>query len=148
VNRAPIRHQRGAIAVEFAGGALLLCIGLFGAVEVARLFWTLNAAADATRVGARLAAVCTPDDAAIKQRMQQRLPALADSDITVEYLNPGSVSGNCNVNNCRLVRVSLQAHHRLLVPVPAAMSDIALPSFKTTVPREVMNSSNQSPACS
>ena len=142
------RHQRGTMAVEFGLGALLLCMALFGAVEVGRLLWTWNAAAEATRLGARLAAVCNQDDAAIKQRMRERLPALTDAYITLEYLNPGGV-GACTAASCRLVRVSLQGYqHALLVPLPASLAAIPIPPFTTTVPREVMLSANQSPACS
>lgn len=145
MKRVPVRRQRGVFAVEFAAGALVLCIAMLGTAEVGRLLWTANAAADATRVGARLAAVCSPDDAAtVRERMQARLPALADNNISVEYLNPGSVAGSCNVNNCRLVRVSLQDfRHKLLVPLPALQDAIPIPSFSTTVPREIMT-----PSCS
>ena len=138
------RQQRGTMAVEFGLGAFVLVMALVGAMEVGRLLWTWNAAAEATRLGARLAAVCDMDEGRIKQRMQQRLPGLTEAQIDLGYLNPGGVAGVCNKNNCRLVVVKLQAYnHEMLVPLPTALGSIPLPPFTTSLPREVFDSGNQ-----
>ncbi|WP_298235031.1 TadE/TadG family type IV pilus assembly protein [uncultured Azohydromonas sp.] len=147
MRRTPARRQRGAMAVEFGVSAFLFLMALLGAMEVGRLLWTWNAAAEATRLGARLAAVCGRNDSDIKTRMIERLPALKKSQISLAYTNPGDVAA-CNDVNCRFVRVELQGHtHALLVPLPSGGISIKLPTFSTTLPREVFNSANN-PACS
>jgi Flp pilus assembly protein TadG len=148
MRRQPARRQRGAIAVEFGLSALLLLTVLVGAMEVGRLLWTWNAAVEATRLGARLAAVCDIDDTDIKTRMRERLPAdVTNANIALSYTNPGG-AGTCTVANCVFVSVALQNYsHTLLVPLPSTLGSIALPPFSTTLPREVLNSANQ-PACS
>ncbi|WP_157263423.1 TadE/TadG family type IV pilus assembly protein [Azohydromonas aeria] len=142
-------RQRGAMAVEFGLGAFLLCTALLGAIEVSRLLWVWNAGAEATRLGARLAAVCSPDENRIKTRMLAQLPpGIVTTNISLTYSNPGGGGGACNANNCRFVSVELQGYtHQLLMPLPTSLGAIAMPSFTTTVPREVMDSGN-SPECS
>ncbi|NML15304.1 TadE/TadG family type IV pilus assembly protein [Azohydromonas caseinilytica] len=146
MKHGPVRHQRGTMTVEFGLGSLLLFMALIGAVEVGRLLWTWNAAAEATRLGARLAAVCAMGNNSIKARMRERLPALTDDHITLEYLNPGGV-GVSNAVDSRLVRVSLHGYtHQLLVPLPSSLAAIPISPFTTTMPREVL--ANNQPACS
>lgn len=144
----PARRQRGAIAVEFGLSAFLLLTALIGAMEVGRLLWTWNAAAEATRLGARLAAVCDVNDTDIKARMRERLPSdVTNANIVLSYSNPGGGAGACNAANCVFVQVELQNYsHEMLVPLPTALGRIELPAFRTTLPREVLNSANQ-PAC-
>jgi Flp pilus assembly protein TadG len=146
MRRIPARCQRGVMAVDFGLSAFLLLTALLGAIEVGRLLWTWNAAAEATRLGARLAAVCTRDDTDIKARMRERLPALTNDNIVLDYINPGGV-GACNDTNCRFVHVELQNfHHQMLMPLPTTLGSIDIPA-SATLPREVFNSANQ-PACS
>lgn len=135
------RSQRGATAVEFAIVAMVFIIILLGAMEMGRMLWTWNAAAEATRLGARMAVVCDMDDPDIKARMRERLPALQDSHITVAYEPAG-----CTVNNCISARVTLAGYtHVPIIPVVAL--SIPIPPFQTTLQREVMNSTGN-PACS
>ena len=146
MKHVPARRQRGAMAVDFGLSAFLLLMVLLGAVEVGRLLWTWNAAAEATRLGARLAAVCSRNDPDIKARMRERLPALSNDNIVLDYINPGGV-GACNDSNCRFVHVELQGfRHERLVPLPTALGSIDIPA-SATLPREVFNSANE-PACS
>lgn len=148
MRRPPARRQRGTITVELGLSAFLLLAALVGAMEVGRLLWTWNAAAEATRLGARLAAVCSIDDADIKARMRERLPGdVTDANIVLSYSNPGGGGGACNAANCVFAHVELQNYsHEMLVPLPTALGRIELPAFRTTLPREVLNSANQ-PAC-
>ncbi len=53
-----MKTQRGAAMVEFALIALLFFIILFGIIEFGRAFFTYNTLVEATRRGARVAAVC------------------------------------------------------------------------------------------
>ena len=145
MRRAPMRRQRGVAAVDFGLSAVLLLVALLGSVEVGRALWTWNAAVEAMRVGARLAATCAQDAAGIKKQMQKRLPALTDSQITLTYTNPGGLP-NCTFANCRLVTVSLtNASHQLLL-LPATLT-VDLPAFTTSLPREIMDSATH-PECS
>lgn len=138
MRRTPRQPQRGVVAVDFGLSAMLLLVALLGSVEVGRALWTWNAAVEAMRVGARLAATCDKDAAGIKKRMKERLPALADSQITLTYTNPGGLP-NCTSSNCRLVTVALTgASHQLLL-LPTTLT-VDLPALTTTLPREIMDS--------
>ena len=54
-----MRKQRGLSSVEFAISGLATLLILFMAMEMARMMFTLNTLSEATRRGARVAAVCT-----------------------------------------------------------------------------------------
>jgi Flp pilus assembly protein TadG len=67
--------QLGATMVEFAIVAVLFFSLLLGIMDFGRLLFTWNAAAEATRWGARIAVVCdkpTPDQ--VRTRMKRILP--------------------------------------------------------------------------
>lgn len=126
--------------MEFALVSALFFTILLGAMEMSRLLWTWNAAGEATRLGARLAVVCDINDPIIKARMQQMLPALSASNITIDYLDPG-----CTAATCKSVRVTLAGYtHQPIIPfVPLS---IPIPPFQTTLPKEFMQSAGN-PAC-
>ncbi|MDH5538585.1 MAG: pilus assembly protein [Rhizobacter sp.] len=134
------RPQRGAAAVEFAIVASVFFMLLFGAMEMARLLWTWNAAAEATRLGARLAVVCDVNAAVIKTRMRQMLPALGNGNISVNYQ-----PGGCNAQTCRSVSVSLAGYNHVPI-IPFAPLSIPIQPFTTTLPREYMQSAGN-PIC-
>ena len=62
-----IRRQRGVTSVEFAIIGLLVMIVLFAVLETGRLLFVFNALEEATRRGARVAAVCQVNDSAIAE---------------------------------------------------------------------------------
>jgi Flp pilus assembly protein TadG len=132
--------QRGATAVEFAIVASLFFILLLGIVEMGRLLWTWNAAAEATRLGARMAVVCDKNDASIVTRMRERLAALQPSNVSVTYFPSG-----CTDATCQTVRVALAGYtHQPIIPFLAL--SIPIPSFQTTLPKEFMQSTGN-PVC-
>lgn len=135
----PIASQRGVAAVEFAIVSALFFTTLLGVIEMGRLLWTWNAAVEATRYGARLAAVCDIGDSDIRTRMIGRLPTLLSTNITVTYLNPPAANNTCTAANCKAVRVSLNGYtHDTIIPfLPLSLT---LPSFSTTLRKEFMNS--------
>jgi Flp pilus assembly protein TadG len=136
VSRSPKRAQRGAAAVEFAIVVSLFFVILLGIIEMGRLLWTWNAAAEATRLGARLAVVCDKNDTSIKDQMRGRLPSLQNSNITLEYFPSG-----CTDATCQTVRVSLTGYtHQPIIPFLSL--SIPIPSFQTTLPKEFMQSTN------
>lgn len=134
-----LARQRGVAAVEFAIISSLLFTVLFGVMEMGRLLWTWNAAAEATRFGARLAVVCDLNDSHIKSRMISRLPSLVNGNIVVTYLNPPAADNTCTDANCKAVKVALTGYtHNTIIPfVPLSLS---LPPFSTTLRKEFMSS--------
>ena len=129
---SPLKCQRGAAAIEFALVAMVFFMLLIGIVEMGRVLFTWNAAAEATRYGARVAVVCPKDDPAILGRMQKIMPALAAENVVVSYAPNG-----CSVANCQQVSVRVQnVPVTTLIPVSAAT--LTVPPFTTTLPRESM----------
>ena len=136
-------RQRGVAAIELALVRPLLCLLLFGIMEMGRLLWTWNAAVEATRLGARLAVVCTVDrsmGAPIKSRMRTMLPLLANSNITIEYMNPvDTVDPGCNNDDCKAARVRLSGLTYTTI-IPFLPLSLALPPFSTSLRKEYMDS--------
>ena len=132
-------QQRGTAAVEFALVAALFFTVLFGVIEMGRLLWTWNAAAEATRLGARLAAVCSMNDPGIRKQMRARLGTIQDANIVIDYLSPTSPANSCTPATCTSVRVSLQGvTFNAAIPfVPVA---VPMPAFTTSLRREAMDS--------
>lgn len=136
------KRQRGMAAVEFALVAIVFFMLLIGIVEMGRVLFTWNAAAEATRYGARVAVVCPKDDPAILGRMQKIMPVLAAENVVVSYLPNG-----CSVANCQQVSVRVQGVSvSPLIPRPPQkeLSYVktpwvwSVPPFTTTLPRESM----------
>jgi hypothetical protein len=134
-------RQRGVATVEFALVAIVFFTLLLGIVEFGRWMFTLNAASEATRLGARLAVVCSMGDApAIRQRMSAMTVSIQPVHMAIDYIPAG-----CNAGNCHSVRASVQgARFRPLIPFLGG--DFAIPPFPVSLPREYMNSS-QNPVC-
>ena len=134
-------RQRGVLVVEFALVALIFFTLLLGIMEFGRLMFTLNAAAEATRWGARLAAVCDLGEPNIRTKMRSLLMGVSEAQISIQY-----APAFCDASNCRTVAVSLvDATFTPLIPFMNAV--IPLPSFTTSLPREMMSSAGN-PVCS
>lgn len=133
---AVLRGQRGATAVEFAIVAIFFFSLMIGIVDFGRWLFAMNSAAEATRLGARVAVVCDVGAAAIKQRMIAFFPGeMPQSAIVVTYRPTG-----CTVANCESVTVELTGAKissiAWFLPI-----DLPLGNFLTTLPRESMKSS-------
>lgn len=132
----PSTRQRGAGAVEFALALLIFMTFLLGIVDVSRMLFTWNAASEATRAGARYAAVCdnTSNADLVLARMQAMLPQIADID--VDWVPTGCNSATCEGVSVRIVDLDYQ----WISPIAgvAAMAPIRMPSFATFLPREMM----------
>ena len=146
-----IRHslpsrQRGVAAVEFALVAGLFFTLLLGIMEMGRILFYWNSAAEATRLGARIAVVCDLNDADIKIRMRRILSILPNNKISIAYQPSG-----CDVNSCQSVQVSILPGVSVATYIPYAPLSLSLPSFTTTLPRESMRSTMDgigNPVCS
>ncbi len=134
--------------VEFAiVGALTLTM-IFGILEIGRAIFVANALTEATRRGARMAAVCPIDDPAIAEVATFNVPGggatspivsgLDTSDFTLEYLDRnGAVLADPNTNFGLIGYVRLRVvnfNHELLIPF--ANYTFTMPQFVTTLPRE------------
>ena len=129
-------RQRGAAAVEFALIASILFTLLFGIMEMGRVLFYWNTATEATRLGARLAAVCNKDAASIKSRMSNMLGVLTPGNINVTYTPDG-----CDINSCRSVTVGITGIN-VSTFIPFMPLNLSMPSFSTTLPRESMDSAS------
>lgn len=142
------RHARGMAALELAMALVPFLMLAMALPEFSRLAWAWNAASEATLVGARTAAVCDLNAAAIRTRMRAVMPGLQNDDIAISYERPGAASCTADgASACRVVHVSLSGYRQTLALPLLPPVTVPLPSFTTTLPREVMDSAGN-PACS
>jgi Flp pilus assembly protein TadG len=132
------RHkQRGAAAIEFALIAAVLFTLLIGTMEMGRILFYWNTATEATRLGARLAVVCDKDAAVIKTRMNEMLPIL-DGHINIAY---ASVGGNIQSVTVSVIEFPVATF------IPFVPLNLRMPSFATTLQREIMSNASGNPDC-
>jgi hypothetical protein len=142
------RYQTGLAAVETALVAMVVLIVLFGVFEVGRVFFVANALEEATRRGARVAAVCQVNDPAIREialfnnsgggGTSPLVFGLTSANIGVDYVsNDGAVINDPigDFIDIDAVRVSIRNYQHQLI-IPLFMRTIAMPDFATTIPRE------------
>jgi hypothetical protein len=149
-NQQTLFKQRGLSSVEFAIAGLATLLIIFMAMEMARLMFTLNTLAESTRRGARVAAICTVDNAEISRvavfnnsgsgAQSPILPLLTTDNIAVEYLGEnGAVLTGAATNpaylNIRYVRVRIVNYQHTMF-IPGMNLSFAAPEFPTTIPRE------------
>jgi len=138
-------RQHGLTTVEFAVVAAVLFMMIFGVLEVGRAYFVASALDEATRRGARMAAVCPINDPAIAQAAafnNALIPGLDAGDIVVEYLddsaivvaNPTDAAGFITIRYVRVRVVGFQ--HQMFIPLVAALSQFTMPEYATIIPRE------------
>jgi len=145
--------QQGAATVEFALVITVFLTLLLAIVDFGRVLYAWNAAAEATRWGARIAVVCdqlSPDQ--VRSKMKIILPELADANIAINWYNPeGTVNNSCDTSNCKGVEVSITG--LTVQPISPFMGFVmpAIPPLQTYLPRESMQAVNaagdQNPVC-
>lgn len=135
--------QRGISTVEFALVAVVLFTLIFAIIEFGRGFFIASALDEATRRGARMAAVCPINDPAIVQAASFNnglIPDLDASDIVVDYLddagavigNPGAAAGFRQIRYVRVRVVGYQ--HQVFIPF--LTSSFIMPQYAAVLPRE------------
>ena len=143
-----MRRQQGTTTVEIAIIGLVVMVTLFGVIEIARVFFVFNALDEATRRGARVAAVCQLNDPAIAEitvfnpsgggAASSLLPGLTTGNVLVEYLDQGgNVLGNPvgSFGLIQFVRVSITGFtHQLIIPL--FVRTFTTPNFATAIPAE------------
>lgn len=140
--RSP-QSQLGIAAVEMALVSLIFLSLMLAVVDLSRWLYAFNAAGEATRLGARLAAVCARDatrQAVIRERVQVLVPELsperAEAVIRFDYQDADGLSApGCGSGDCRLVSVWLQDYSIRSIAwfLPGQLS---VPATRATVPRE------------
>lgn len=142
----PAPRQLGLATVEFAIVATLLVTLLFSIIELSRAMFVVNTLTEATRRGARLAAVCPigdpkPQDAAVFSSAGGAgglIPGLSASNVVIEYLDSsGTVIANPtgNFSAIRYVRARI-VDYQLPLVIPMLMPTLSLDGFASTEPRE------------
>lgn len=132
------------MVVEFALIAMIFLTLLIGIMEFGRWLFTLNAASEATRWGARLAAVCDKDDADIKAKMRLILKSVTGSQISVNYAPAGCALATCKTVTVALVTKAVDpVNYASFTPmIPFMGVAVSLPAFTTSLPLESMESTN------
>ncbi len=138
-------RQHGLSTVEFALVAAVLFMLIFAVIEVGRGFFVASALDEASRRGARMAAVCPINDPAIAQAAAFNNALILDldaGDIAVEYLDDsGGIVGNpadpAEFRLIRYVRVRVVGYqHQMFIPFVTALGPFFMPEFAAVLPRE------------
>jgi Flp pilus assembly protein TadG len=141
-------RQRGTTTVEFAIIGTVLMVAVFAVIEFSRALFVINTLTEATRRGARMAAVCPigdpkPAQVAVFANGGAASPIVAGlttANVQVRYLDitgavvasPGTPAG---FNSIRYVRVSIVGFTQTLL-IPLHVTAVPLSGFSTTLPRE------------
>lgn len=142
-------RQRGLVSVELALAGGVLFVLLFAVIEFGRLLFVWNTLTEATRRGARLAAVCPVNHPSISRvavfnshGTTGNSPVLAHLSpdlVRVEYLNAnGSIlsSPGSQYGSIASVRVSIPNYpYTPVVPLPG-LASLRPPAAVTVLPAE------------
>ena len=140
------QQQKGLASVEFAIIGSVFFVVLFGVIEMGRALFVVNTLAEATRRGARMAAVCPvgsagPASAAVFDNgtgSSAVVNGLTTNNIEVDYLDSnGNVLPNPTVTYGAIdyVRVKIVGF-TLPLYIPFVLPTLALSGFAATLPRE------------
>jgi len=144
---ANFKNQRGITIVEFALVGAVFFTVLFGLIDLSRLYFDVATLDEATRRGARLAAVCPVNDPVIAQTavfagsgtQSTLVPGLDTGHVSLQYLNIDGDTvadpAGAGYGSIRYVRVSIQ-NFQVQTFIPFMSSMITLPAFQTTIPSE------------
>lgn len=143
-----MKRQAGATMIEFALVLVIFLAVMLGIIDFARMLWTWNAASEATRWGARTAAICDQDTDAVLGRMQAFLPQLEASNVIINWYtwsnatSTYSKSTTCDASSCAGVNVQITGlKYQWIGPIAygyQATFDFPELGFSTFLPRESM----------
>jgi Flp pilus assembly protein TadG len=142
------RLQSGLTSVEFAIIGTVLMMVVFGVIEMSRALFVANTLTEATRRGARMAAVCPvgdPKPASVAvfdsgSGSSSVVAGLSTANVQVQYLD---VNGNpianptvpANYALIRYVSVSIVGFTQTML-IPNLVRSIPMNGFTATIPRE------------
>lgn len=142
------RREQGVASIEFAVVGLVFFIVLFGIFELSRALFTWNTLSEATRRGARQAAICPPNHPSIasvalfnnnNNGNDNILTNISPNNIKVDYLDRvGNVisTPDSDYLSIRFVRVGIRPGTRFPLLIPGLDKVLTLPEFATTLPVE------------
>lgn len=149
-----IKRQSGVTTVEFAIVALVLLTVILAVIDISRLYFTVAALNEATRRGARVAAVCPVDDPAIAQAavfntLGETGPSpivggLETQHIDVEYLDADGAPIASPGGPIAYVRVRINGGFQLRTFIPGLPQIIPVPDFAATLPAESLGWTRES----
>jgi Flp pilus assembly protein TadG len=155
IPRINASKQVGVTTVEVAIVGMLAMMVLFAVFEVARAYFVINALEEATRRGARVAAVCQVNDPAIAEitifnasgggGASPLLHDLTTANVNVEYIDDaGAVVTDpmSSYFDISFVRVGIANYQHQLI-IPMFIHTINMPAFATTLPRESLGVSRE-----
>jgi Flp pilus assembly protein TadG len=138
------KSEQGLFLVEFAIIAAALFLVLFAVIELSRIIWIWNTADEATRRGARVAAVCPIDHPAVPEATifatagsggpSPILRGLTTANVSVAYLDEVG-DAETSYELVKYVRVSLN-NYTVTPLIPFINTTFTLPAFETTIPSE------------
>lgn len=144
-----LRRQKGTTTVEFAIVGMVAMVCLLGVIEVSRLLFVINTLGEATRRGARLAAVCPVNDPAISEMTvfnsvggnnSPIINGLTTANVQLQYLDVAGtpigsdLSNPSNYAQINYVRVQVVNYvHQWIFPGLGAFN---MPPQPSTFPRE------------
>jgi hypothetical protein len=152
---SPRGKQGGLYIVEFAIVGFAALLILFGSLEVARMMFTVNVLEEATRRGARVAAVCTLNNPAIAEATifsndgatSSILPNLTPANVDIQYLSgtgaPIADTSGGNYYDIEFVRVQIVNYEHTMI-LPGLDLTFETRGYPTTIPRESLGVSKTS----
>jgi TadE-like protein len=135
--------QRGAMAVEFALVILWFLTLIFGAIDLSRWMYAIDASQEAAREAARTAVVCSVGSAGPALRASPALVTMISGTTTVNYIPEGCCASLATCSTaCEGVEVRLTGYE---VPSIAwVFPSMPVPPVTTYLTRESMDSTSNS----
>lgn len=138
--------QSGVTTVEFAIIGAVFFMVIFAVIEFGRALFVVNTLTEATRRGARMAAVCPVGSAAPASvavfgnggTTSTVISGLTTGNVVIEYLQAdGTVITDTTADYglIRYVRARITGYSLPLI-IPFVMPTLSLSGFQTTIPRE------------
>lgn len=138
--------QSGVTTVEFAVIGAVFFMVLFAVIEFGRTLFVVNTLTEATRRGARMAAVCPVGSAAPASvavfgnggSSSTVIAGLTTSNVLIEYLDANGAaitSPSANFSSIRYVRAKITGFSLPLI-IPLIMPTLSFSGFQTIIPRE------------
>ena len=140
-----VSHYMIVGAVMFVSGAVCMAtkrnaLGVLMGIEL-----VLNGANEATRLGARLAVVCSIEDADDLTGIRARMSDMTGGGVPADRMVLDYAPAGCTVDNCRTVTARIVGA-QLTPHIPFFGIPFPIPEFPTSPPREYMNSAGN-PVC-
>jgi Flp pilus assembly protein TadG len=133
--------QRGSALVEFALVISIFITLLLGAIDLSRWLYSIDAAGEAARTGARVAVVCNVSSPAVVASMVPTLVTVTGGTTAVNYLPAGCCASltTC-ASACTGVQIRLTGY---TVPrIAPFLPSMTIPPITTYLSRESMDSTD------